>query len=274
VVVGTDYLRSVVPPLLKQKNGMLTCLYRGLNTGGFWSLLDAVGMSVEMTAGVLAANVLEGMKFGLGPTIVVRRDALQAIGGYKVLGDYFSNDFVIGNIIAERGYNVVLSGYVISHVVPLMTFKRMWQRNLRWATGTRHSRPKGHLGAVFTYSVPYGLIGLVAGLLLHKPVWGALLLASSVLNRMIESVAIGWFITRNRDCLHRPWLYPVRDLLGFGVWVASYLGRKMSWRDGCFQLTKGGKILVRDRHGHTVHMSVPPSEWRRRSNRQRYSGGK
>ena len=102
VFVDGGYLRQVVPPLLDEKTGMLTCVYRGLNTGGFWSLMDSIGMSVEMTAGVLIANWMEGMKFGLGPTIVVRRDALKAIGGYPAIGDYFSNDFVIGNFIARE----------------------------------------------------------------------------------------------------------------------------------------------------------------------------
>jgi hypothetical protein len=45
----------------------------------------------------------------------------------------------------------------------------------------------------------------------------------------------------------KQWLYPLRDLLGFAVWVASYLSRNMSWRDGRFELVKGGRIRVRDR---------------------------
>ena len=254
VEVERDYLRAVVPPLLESNAGMLTCVYRGLNTGTLWSLLDAIGMSVEMTAGVMAANLLEGMKFGLGPTIAVRRDALDAIGGYSVLGDYFSNDFVIGNMIAERGYTIVLSRHIIAHVVPPMTFRKMWQRQLRWATGTRHSRPKGHFGTVFTYAVPYGVLGLLACILLHQPGWGLMLLALSLLNRIIEALAIGWGVTRDRECLRRPWLYVLRDLLGFSVWVASYLSRNMRWREGRFELVKGGRILVRDRRGGQVHM--------------------
>ena len=254
VEVERDYLRAVAPPLLESSAGMLTCVYRGLSTGKFWSLLDAIGMSVEMTAGVMAANLLEGMKFGLGPTIAVRRDALDAIGGYSVLGDYFSNDFVIGNMIAERGYTVVLSRHIIAHVVPPMSFRQMWQRQLRWATGTRHSRPKGHFGTVFTYAVPYGLLGLIACALLRRPEWGLLLLAWSLLNRIVEALAIGWGVTRDRECLRRPWLHALRDLLGFCVWVASYLSRHMRWREGRFELVKGGRILVRDRRGGQVRM--------------------
>src|SRR5882724_13060371 len=101
VKVAPNYLREIVPPLLDPKAGTVTCVYRGGNAGGFWSGLDAIGMSVEMTAGVLVANLLEGMKFGLGPTIAVRKDALRKIGGYWVTGEYFSNDFVTGNFIQK-----------------------------------------------------------------------------------------------------------------------------------------------------------------------------
>jgi ceramide glucosyltransferase len=247
VEVDREYLAKVVPPLCVPGNGMVTCVYRGLSRGGLWSLLDAVGMSVEMTAGVLVANLLEGMKFGLGPTIAVRREALEAIGGYAILGDYFSNDFVIGNLISAAGFNVVLSRHIISHVVPPMTFKKMWHRQVRWATGTKHSRAKGHFGTVFTFAIPYGLLGVVAGMLMHRPVLGLALAAIALVNRAIEALVIGWGITRDRECLAKPWLYPMRDLLGFCVWVASYLSRNMRWRDGRFELVEGGKILVRNR---------------------------
>jgi ceramide glucosyltransferase len=252
VMVERDYLRQVVPPLLHNNTGMLTCVYRGLNTGGFWSLMDAIGMSVEMTAGVMIANWMEGMKFGLGPTIVVRRDALDAIGGYAATGDYFSNDFVIGNFIAAKGFDVVLSRHVIAHVVPPMTFKRMWQRLVRWAGGTRRSRPMGHFGTVFIFAMPAGILAAIAGTMLGHPVVGAAVLIWAVLNRMIESIAIGWSLTHDRECLLRPWLYPVRDLLGFAVWIASYLQRRMTWRNGQFELVEDGHIRMRDRDGNVV----------------------
>ena len=51
VKVGPSYIAEVVQPMLDPSNGMVTCLYRGLPTGGLWSRLEALGMSVEMTAG-------------------------------------------------------------------------------------------------------------------------------------------------------------------------------------------------------------------------------
>jgi ceramide glucosyltransferase len=244
VEVDPHYLREIVPPLLDPQVGMVTCVYRGKNAAGFFSGLTAIGMSVEMTAGVLVANLLEGMRFGLGPTTVVRRDSLASIGGYAALKDYIAYDFAIGNLIAKAGYRVVLSGHVINHIVNQKSFRRMWQNQLRWAQTTRYSRPKGHFGSGLIFATPYGIMGLIgAGLLGHWGV-GCLLLALAVANRLAEAWLVGWMVVRDPVIPRAPWLYPLRDLLGFAVWFASYLNLRYVWRDSRFEL-KGTRIALR-----------------------------
>jgi ceramide glucosyltransferase len=244
VEVGPRYLREIVAPLLDPKVGMVTCVYRGKNAAGFFSGLTAIGMSVEMTAGVLVANLLEGMKFGLGPTTVVRKDSLASIGGYTALKDYIAYDFAIGNLMAKAGYRVVLSGHVINHVVNQKSFRRMWQNQLRWAQTTRYSRPKGHFGSGLIFAVPYGILGLVAaGLLGHWGI-GLLLLGAALLNRLLEAWLVGWMVVRDPQIRRAPWLYPLRDLLGFLVWFASYLNLRYVWRDSRFEL-RGTRIALR-----------------------------
>ncbi len=246
VEVAPDYLSQIVPPMLDPSVGMLTCVYRGKNSGGFWSAMDAIGMSIEMTAGVVTANLLEGMKFGLGPTIVTRKDSVAKIGGYRATAEYFSNDFVIGNFIEKAGYRVVLSRHIIDHVVPPMTFQKMWDRQVRWAKGTRWSRPKGHFGTGLIFAMPYGILGLLAGAMAGHWVLGVSLFVIAILNRMVESWIIGWGVVRDPVALKRAWLYPVRDLLGFAVWCASYLSKRAVWRDKRYQLVKGGRIVLRE----------------------------
>jgi len=243
--VAPNYLREVVAPMLDPAVGMVTCVYRGKQAGGFWSGMDAIGMSVEMTAGVVTANLLEGMKFGLGPTIVTRKDSIAKIGGYWVTGEYFSNDFVTGNFIEKAGYRVVLSRHIIDHVVPPMTFKRMWERQVRWAKGTRWSRPKGHFGTGLIFAMPYGILGLLAGVASGNLRLGVGLLAAAVVNRMLESRVIGWGVVRDPRARRELWLYPVRDLLGFAVWCGSYLSKSAVWRDHRYQLVRGGRIVLR-----------------------------
>jgi ceramide glucosyltransferase len=244
VEVTPNYLRDVVAPLLDPKVGMVTCVYRGKNVAGFWSGLTAIGMSVEMTAGVLVANLMEGIKFGLGPTIAVKKEALQRIGGYEATGDYFANDFAIGNFIDKAGYRVVLSHHAISHIVNQKTFRKMWINQLRWATSTRYSRPIGHLGTGLIFAIPFGLLGFLAGIAIDKPVWGVEMLAAAVLNRVLESFMVGWGVVRDPVARKQFWLYPLRDLLGFAVWVTSFINAQTIWRDTEYEL-KGDKIVLR-----------------------------
>jgi hypothetical protein len=43
-------------------------------------------------------------------------------------------------------------------------------------------------------------------------------------------------------------LYPVRDLLGFAVWAASYLGgNTFNWRGELYRFTPGGRIVAASR---------------------------
>ena len=89
VRVTPDYLRSVALPFANQQVGAMCCPYRGVAAeGGLWARLEAVGMSVEMTSGVLAARAMEGMKFVLGPTMAFRRETIRRMGGFRITADY------------------------------------------------------------------------------------------------------------------------------------------------------------------------------------------
>jgi ceramide glucosyltransferase len=249
VEVGPDYLRDVVPPLLDPHVGALTCLFRGKSAGGFWAYLDAIGQSVEFTAGVLMSNLLESTKYCLGPTTEVRKDSLARIGGFAGVREYLSNDFVVGNFIYKAGFEVVLSGHVVDHVCSPKTFRQMWERQLRWAMGTRYSRPMGHLGSGLTFAMPYGLLGLIAALALGRPALGLILLAVAVVNRIAQCWIVGWWAARDPIARRTALIYPLRDLHGFIVWCASYIWNRSLWRDTKYELLKGGRLMARRADG-------------------------
>lgn len=244
VHVEPNYIHKVVRPLLDPQVGAVTCLYRGVPTGSVWSRLEALGMSVEMTAGVMTAELLEGMKFTLGPTMATRREVVEQTGGIGALAEYCSDDYLLGNRIAELGYKVVLSDYVIEHIVLNRSFVASWLHQVRWMKSTRFSRPKGHLGTSLTFAMPFGLLGLYAANSLHNQSLGWWLLAYAVANRLLLAIAAGWGVVRDPNSILYCWLYPVRDFLGFCFWAASYLGRTIVWRGENYRLELGG-IMVR-----------------------------
>ena len=205
-------------------------------------------MSIEMPSGVLVAEMVDGMKFALGAVMAVRRDAVEAIGGIRETAHFYSDDFVLGNRIAEAGYEVVLSHYKVGHVLASRSLRRTLGDQLRWMKSTRFSRPLGHVGSGLTYAVPFGLLALLLGSGSRPPPsTGVELFLMAWLNRMLLALVVGWGIMRDRRSLWLCWLYPLRDLLGFGVWAASFSGKTFFWRGETYQFGDEGRITPEQR---------------------------
>src|SRR5712692_9217310 len=247
VRVERDFLRNVIPPLFDQKLGLVTCLYRGDPAADFWSLLEALGMSVEMPSGVVVADMLEGIRFALGPAVALRRDALDVIGGIAATAHYYSDDYVLGNKIWAAGYRVIFSHHFVYHVLTPRPFLRTLGDQLRWMKSTRHSRPWGHVGTGLTFAMPFGVLGFIASAALGEVPLGFVLLATAFVNRVIQSVVVGWGHLKDPRALRLCWLYPLRDLQGFVVWVASFLSHNFYWRGEIYRFTDDGKIIAQDR---------------------------
>lgn len=247
VRVTPDYLRAVAEPFADDGVGAVTCPYRGIAADGrLWARLEAVGMSVEMTSGVLAARAVEGMRFVLGPTMAFRRTAIHLIGGFRVTADYCADDFILGNETFKLGSKVVLSHHSIDHMVINSGFVATMKHQVRWMKSTRFSRPMGHLGTALTFSTPYGLLGWASAAALGHPMWGLGLFGLSLATRLALSVAVGGLVVRDRSWFGLLVLFPIRDLMGFGFWLASYYSSRILWRKRVYQLLPGGKMKAAD----------------------------
>ena len=249
VRVGPDYLREVVRPLLDPAVGLVTCVYRGVSTGTIWSRLEALGMSVEMTSGVLVADLLEGMKFALGPTMAVRREVLESVAHWPDLADYCADDYVLGDAVYKSGMKVVLSHYVIDHFANNRGWKDSILHQIRWAKSTRFSRPWGHPATVLTFAMPFGLLGMAAAFFAGRPQLAIALIAWALLNRVLLAVVTGWGCLGDRSSLIYSWLYPVRDFMGFLFWASSFFGREIVWRTERYRLEYGGKMARSEASG-------------------------
>jgi ceramide glucosyltransferase len=249
VRVEPDYLRRMVQTLKDPHVGLASCVYLGTAQGddarrgaGFASQLDAVGKSVEMTSGVLVAVMIEGSaKFALGATMAVRRKSFQDVGGFNELGQFYADDFVLGNRLAAQGTGVLLATYIIRLMVQDSPFWLSFRNQLRWMQSTRRSRPWGHLGTGLTFAMPYGLLGLLWGLLSGHALLGLLWLAAMTLNRWLQAGAI-LTVLGDPGRIYNALIYPLRDVLGFLLWVGSYGGENFYYRGKVYKLKEGGRV--------------------------------
>ena len=233
--VTPDFLRHVAAEFAGGATALATCPYRALPGHSFWSRLEAAGMNTTFWQGVLTARILEGMKFAVGPTTVARRKAIDSIGGIERVKNYLAEDFELGKLIAEAGFRVILSSYVVEHHIGSETRTANFRHRIRWARTTRRSRPWGYFGQLFTYPLPLALL-LVAAM----PRWWPLL-ASTVVIRYASALFVSQVVLGAR----LDWaLLPLEDLLGFAFWIAGFFGNSITWRGRTYRLDREGRAVV------------------------------
>ena len=244
IKVSSLYLRRIMGcfQLVKRRGGrvgMVTALYRGQARGSIGSRMEALGIATDFIAGVLTARQLEdGIRFGLGSTLAVTRQALEAIGGLEPLVDYLADDYELGARIWHNGFEVVLSGEVVDTFLPAYSFGQFLAHQIRWSRSTRDSRKLGYAGLVFTYGLPWAMCNLVAS---GASLSSIALLSLTLLARVALALAVGVGVLGDRKVLRDLWLLPARDMVALGIWIWSYAGNTVAWRGQHFSL-KDGKM--------------------------------
>ena len=239
VAVEPGFLRRVVRPLADERVGMVTCLYRGVPAKQFRSILEALGMSGDFAGQVLLARLVRGVRFALGAAMVTRKKQVAEIGGIAPWADFLADDYILGRKIAEAGYRIHLSPAVVETVLPHRPVLEMLRQQLRWARTIRACSPRGYPGLLLAFGVPLALLAWV----MHPDSAPALAILVVVLfTRLLAAWVSGVLVCRDRVVAKYFWLLPLRDLLAFGVWVASFFGNEVVWRNARFRLEAGGKI--------------------------------
>jgi ceramide glucosyltransferase len=100
--------------------------------------------------------------------------------------------------------------------------------------------------------MPFGVLGLISAAATGHWRLGIGLFAAAFVNRVVQSIAVGWGIIGDRRALYLSWLYPVRDMLGFFTWMASFGSRTFFWRGETYRFSKGGRIIPQNRAANSA----------------------
>ena len=128
---------------------------------GIASRLASLFINEWFLPSVLVSAGLSEIRFGLGATIAVRRELLERIGGFKGLSQFLADDHMLGRLVSEHGYKVVLSDYVVENVVAEKNLRELFRHELRWARTVRTVEPWGHAFSFLMYGVPLSIFGAV-----------------------------------------------------------------------------------------------------------------
>jgi ceramide glucosyltransferase len=227
IIAERDYLKNIAAELDRPGVGLVTCLYRGLaetgNATRVWARLGAAAIDYHLLPGVLV-----GLKFGLatpcfGPTMALRKETLDSIGGFESIADQLADDYVLGALVRGTGLTVAIPAATVTHVCTERSAREFFQHELRWARTIRSVDPLGYAGLIVTHALPLALLGTLLGGVTPA----SFIVVVALACRFALQFELDRAFNLRSDVF---WAGPVRDVLSFAVFVASFFGRSVEWR--------------------------------------------
>lgn len=239
IAVDRDHLRRLVGELAAHaQTGVISCMYRARPSGSFASRLEALSVNTDFTPMVMLSAAVEPVRYALGATIAIKREALEQIGGFHAIKDFLADDFHLGKLAAESDWSIGLSSSIVTTVTHEQTFADFWNHQLRWARTYHSTRPLS-----------------LATITTHGPFWGLLMLLGSrgsnvaiaLFGLMIASrLAMSTLMLRNvlglPELTRDVWLVPLKDLCMTGIWFTSLFGNEVQWAGRRLEILANGTI--------------------------------
>ena len=230
-------LSEIVAALQAPRVGLVYCLYRGRPSRNLWSRLAAIDVNTRFAPSVVVGQAL-GAHPCLGPTMALRAELLDRIGGLRYLANFLADDFELGRAVRATGQTIACPPLVIDHVFPDCGGREMLAHDLRWARTIRLVEPLGYVGSAVTHFVALALIAVT---LAGFSAWSLAMLGGLLLLRQAQALALSRMMSADLGLL---WLVPLRDLLSFGVFLTAIVGDRVEWRGNRLRVGRDGAIAA------------------------------
>jgi len=237
IAVAQDYLSRTVAALYRPNVGLVTCLYRGAARAGPWARLASMAIDYHFLP-----DVLVGIRLGLarpcfGSTVALRRETLAAISGFEAFLGYLADDYAMGEAVRAAGMQVAIPPFIVVHSCTEQSAGEVLRHELRWARTVRAVSPLGYAGSVITHPLPFALL---AAWLMGFSTLALSGVAAAIACRLVLQVQVDHTL---QVSMKRWWLGPLRDLMSFIVYVASFFVSVVNWRGDRYTVRADGTLM-------------------------------
>ena len=225
VRVRPDFLARAISFFSDRSVGLVSHLFQARGARTLGSRLESLHLNGALRAGTAGMAGLLKVPCVVGKSILISREALNAIGGIEALRDHLAEDYLLGKLVSKAGYRVVLSGDEIETTEVSRSLAQAWGRQRRWAILRKRLGGPAYAAELLASPLPWLVGSLLAA---HGDFRFEVFAATLYLFRISLEAATdtGAIRTRAGDWI----LAPLRDLAVAALFWAGLFGRRTSWR--------------------------------------------
>ncbi|NVJ06762.1 glycosyltransferase [Myxococcus sp. AM001] len=239
--VAPGYLEELAQAFADPEVGCVTHPVSGIGERTFGSLLDNLHLAASAAAGMIAAKRLAGQDLVVGKSMALRREDVDALGGFFSVKDVLAEDYVIGQWVTRKlGRRVVMAHTPVFNVSLRKSVLSFFQRYLRWSVIHRTAvSPGTYLAQALLNPTPLALLG---AMLAPAPDTAALCLVVALGKVAVDLSTVRALRPQPLSWDAVPAVF-AKDALLFAAWSYALFSRTVSWRGTRLRVGRGTRLM-------------------------------
>ncbi|MBL9039557.1 MAG: glycosyltransferase [Archangium sp.] len=226
VRVKPQWLREHALYLNRPRVALTSHGFSGVGEATLGSALDNMTLTGFVLPNLAFADVILRMTQIVSKSLAIRRDALQAVGGWEAFKDLLAEDHELGRALAKAGYRTAVCPTPVENVQISLPFSHFWNRHSRWAMIRFKVLPGVWAEPLLNPMVVAGAALLLSGGSARGWAITLALALFAMVNTQVTAI-----ISRGRPFAWS-WvaLVPVRDVIFFAAWLRGMTLGHVVWR--------------------------------------------
>jgi ceramide glucosyltransferase len=236
----TGYLDEIAAELADPQVGLVTHPVVGVGERSLGSLLDNLHLAGSVGAGMIGAKRVAGKDLVVGKSLAMRREDLDAMGGFAAVVNVLAEDWVMGKMVPDRlGKRVAMGRLPIRNVSRERSVIDFLKRYQRWAVIHRNA-----VGTrVFTFQVLLNPLAVsLVGAAVHPSAVAAYVVAAFATLKISYDWAALRLLRGTSPTVKTLWASPVKDMLLFYAWAHGLSTRRIVWRSNRLRVLPGTRL--------------------------------
>lgn len=233
VRVAPDYLTQLIGEMQDEAVGLVTSMVRGVGASTFGAILENVHLNSFIAGSVATINRLTNIPITIGKSMLMRRETLEQLGGFKAYRMYLLEDGLLGQAIRNLGLTLRTCAHPVENVNKSWSLPRFFNRHHRWGMMRRYLNVGNYLTEIFSYPIALSLLLF----LLHPTMLAAALLGSVTVIKIGLDAAAGRLMG-DRTPLYYYLVVPAKEIALALLWPVPFFSRTVVWRGNRFRIGK------------------------------------
>jgi ceramide glucosyltransferase len=234
VRVERGYLGDIARHMEDPAVGLVSNMIRGVSGRSAGAVMENLHLNSFIIGSVCFLDRYFKMPCVIGKSMLMRKNDLEAIGGFIGVKDLLAEDYIIGERIHRMGRKVVLSNHIINNVNEYWGIGKFMNRHTRWGKLRWKIGGVTYLSELLANAVFMSVIPLIFLPLTKLP----LLLAGGT---SAIKMARDFYLGKRVGAGMHPLLYliaPFKDLIIGLLWFVPVLSNTVAWRGNRYCIGK------------------------------------